>query len=462
MPQLNALLNIGGNALLLHQKAMTVTGNNIANVNTPGYTRQRLNITTRTPVQGSGGPMGYGAQAKGVERIQDKFVGVQLHNANAGLGRWEAQKSSLERAQFSFNETEGYGLNQALSEMWNAWRDLTLNPSGQTERVVLVTQAQFLADTVQTNYADLETVQDEIDTAIDTSVEEINRLTAEIADLNVRIIERETPGHEANEYRDRRDLAVKKLSNYLDISAFEDSEGRILVSTADGRVLVHAGSNFELSTQMNAQNHLDVYWNDSTGPTNISANIRDGKLRGWLDTRDTLIEGYKQDLDDLAQTLIAEVNGLHASGYGLDNSTGRDFFSGSGATDFEVHTDIVADETRVAASLTLGGVPGDNGNAIEIANLQHALTMSSNSATFDDFVNSLVSGIGHDVRRAGIYEEQQQATMEYVENYRESVSGVSLDEEMINLVKHQTAYDAAAKLVTTANEMLDTLLGLIR
>ena len=122
----------------------------------------------------------------------------------------------------------------------------------------------------------------------------------------------------------------------------------------------------------------------------------------------------------------------------------------------------MADETRVAASLTLGGVPGDNGNAIEIANLQHALTMSSNSATFDDFVNSLVSGIGHDVRRAGIYEEQQQATMEYVENYRESVSGVSLDEEMINLVKHQTAYDAAAKLVTTANEMLDTLLGLIR
>lgn len=462
MPQLNALLNIGGNALLLQQKALTVTGNNIANVNTPGYTRQRLNITTKTPVQSFDGPMGYGAQARGVERIYDKFVGVQLHNANSGLGQWEAQKSSLERAQFSFNETEGYGLNQALSEMWNAWRDLSLKPNGQTERVVLVTQAQFLADTVRTNYADLETVQDEIDTAIDTSVDEINRLTAEVADLNVKIIERETPGHEANEYRDRRDLAVKELSNYIDISAFEDSEGRVMVSTADGRVLVHAGSNFELSTQMNAQNHLDVYWNDSTGPTNISANIRDGKLRGWLDTRDTLIEGYKQDLNDLSQTLILEVNTLHGSGFGLDNSTGRDFFTGTGAADLDVHADIVADETRVAASLTLAGVPGDNGNAIEIANLQHKLTMSSNSATFDDFVDSLVSGIGHDVRRAEIYERQQASTMEYVENYRDSVSGVSLDEEMINLVKYQTAYDAAAKLITTADEMLDTLLGLIR
>jgi len=462
MPQLNALLNIGANSLLLQQKSITVTGNNIANVNTPGYTRQRLAIETATPVQGLDGPVGYGARARNVERVYDKFIGVQINHENAGLGRWEAQKNSLERAEFTFNETEGYGLNQAFSQMWNAWNDLSLKPSGMTERVVLVTQSQFLADTFRTNYQDLKNVQDEIDAAVQSAVDEINRLTTEIADLNVKIIARETPGNDASAYRDRRELATKELANLIEINSFEDSEGRVMISSANGRVLVQAGDSFDLSTQINAQNHLDVYWSDSTGATNISTQINSGKLKGWLEARDTDIEGYKQQLDDLALTLMQEVNIAHGGGFGLDDSTGRDFFSGSGAADIKVHDDIVADVTRVAAADSLAGVPGDNGNAIEIANLQHKLAMSGNSATFDDSVNSLISTVGHDVRRAEIYQRQQISTMEYVENYRESISGVSLDEEMINLVKYQTAYDAAAKLITTAGEMLDTLLGLVR
>lgn len=462
MSQLNSLLNIGGNALLLQQKALTVTGNNIANVNTPGYTRQRLIVETKTPVQTADGPMGYGARARGAERIYDKFVGVQINHENAGLGRWEARKAMLARAEFAFNESEGYGLNQALSEMWNAWRDLSLNPSGQTERAVLVTQARFLSDNIRTTHADLEDVQQEIDTAIETGVETVNRLTAEIADLNVKIIQRESTASDANEYRDRRDQAVKELSNLVEINAYEDSAGRVLVSTSSGRMLVQAGSSFELSTQVNGLGHLNLYWNDSTGATDITGEIDGGRLKGWLEARDTDIEGYMQKLDTLAQALMLEVNGAHSAGFGLDGSTGRDFFSGSGAADIVVDADIVADPNRVAAADTLAGVPGDNGNAIEIANLQHELTMSGSTATFDDFVNSLVSTVGHDVRRAEIYEGQQVSSLEYVENYRDSISGVNLDEEMINLVKHQTAYDAAAKLVVTVNEMLDSLLGLVR
>lgn len=462
MTDINALLNIGGNALLLQQKAISLTGNNIANVNTPGYSRQRLILGNNTPLQSAAGPMGYGVRAIGIERIYDQFVGIQLNNENANLGRWEAQKSSLERVEFIFNESAGYGLSQAMSEMFNAWRDLSLNPSGQTERVVLLSQAQFLTDTFRKTYGDLQSAQAEIDTAVENAVDDINRLAAEIADLNVTIVERETSGHTANDLRDRRDQAAKEMANLIDVETHEDSDGRVLVTVGSGRVLVDAGSSHNLSVQVNGSGHVDLYWPDDATAVNINSEIGGGKIKGWLEARDTKIDGYMQRLDTLAQTMMQEFNTLHGGGYGLDSSTGRDFFEGSGAQDIAVHADIVADVTRIAAADTLAGVPGDNGNAIEIANLQHKLTMSGGSATFDDFANALVSDVGHDVKQAGIYQSQEAGMMAHLENYRESISGVSLDEEMVNLVKFQAAFDAAAKLITTADELFETVLGLVR
>jgi len=462
MTDLFGVLNIGTSALLFQQRAINVTGNNIANVNTPGYSRQRLNIETGLPVDTGSGLIGTGVRSAGIERVYDRFLGVQLNEENANLGRWEAQQSMLERAEAVFDESEGYGLNQALSNFWDSWQDLTLNPSGQTERSVAAATSQTLADTIRQRYAELEQAQENIDASVEGAVDDINRLTAEIADLNQKIASTERTGVNANDYRDSRDQALKELSGIIAVNSYEDAEGQVAVSVGSGKPLVESGTTWQLSVQTNADGHTDIVWpNLNGGMVNITGEITAGKVGGWLQARDTKIEGYQNDLDALAQALMDEVNTLHAAGYGLDGTTGTDLFTGTGAVDMTLNPDILNDPNLIAASTALGGIPGNADNAIAINALRTRLTMNGATTTFDDAANTLVSRIGYDVQAAKASASNQADMMTYLENYRESVSGVSLDEEMVNLVKFQAAYDAAAKMISMADEMLDSLMSIV-
>jgi flagellar hook-associated protein 1 FlgK len=460
------LLSIGAGALLSQQRAISVTGNNIANVNTPGYSRQRLNMETNLPVDSPVGLVGFGVQTTTVERVYDRFLGVQVNNESANLGRWEAQKGSLEQVEVVFDESGGYGLNQALSDFWNSWQDLSMNPSGTVERSVVAAKSQALADTIRQKYADLVQSQADIDAAVKSGIEDINRLTAEIADLNRKIASTEADGTVmANDYRDSRDLALKQLSEIIGINSFEDSDGQVVVSVGSGRVLVESGVNYALTTATalppaaNA-GHDNIVWPNSTGATvNISGEITSGKMAGWLQARDTKIAGYMNNLDDLAETLSTAVNTLHTDGFDLYGDAGVDFFEGSGAIGMTVNPDILADANRIAAAATVGAVPGDASNAAAIAELRTALTMGG--GTFDDAANELVSQVGHDVQEAKTYQSHQTDMLAYLDNYRESVSGVNLDEEMVNLVKYQAAYNAAAKMITMGDDMLNTLMNMI-
>jgi len=457
MTQLFGLLSIGAGALLSQQRAISVTGNNIANVNTPGYSRQRLNMETNLPVDSPVGLVGFGVQTTTVERVYDRFLGVQVNNESANLGRWEAQKGSLERVEVVFDESGGYGLNQALSDFWNSWQDLSMNPSGTVERSVVAAKSQALADTIRQKYADLEQSQADIDAAVRSGIEDINRLTAEIADLNRKIASTESGGTvNANDYRDSRDLALKQLSEIIGINSFEDSDGQVVVSVGSGRTLVESGNNYAL-TPTDPPGHVGIEWPGTALP--ITSEITSGKMAGWLQARDTKIAGYMSRLDDLAQTLSTEVNAQHAAGYGLIGSHGDDLFSGSGAVDMAVNSVILNDYNRIAAASAAGAVPGDARNAAAIAELRTALTMSG--GTFDDAANDLVSQVGHDVQEAKTYQSHQTDMLAYLDNYRESVSGVNLDEEMVNLVKYQAAYNAAAKMITMGDDMLSTLMNMI-
>jgi flagellar hook-associated protein 1 len=469
MTQLFGLLSIGAGALLSQQSAMNVTGNNIANVNTPGYSRQRLNMQATLPLDTAAGPIGLGVQTTTVERMYDRFLGVQVNNENASLGRWEAQKGMLDQVEAVFDESDGYGLNQALSDFWSSWQDLSMNPSGTTERSVVAADSQTLADTIRQKYADLGQSQANIDAAVKSGVEDINRLTAEISDLNLKIGSIEVGGTaNANDYRDSRDLALKQLSEIIGINSYEDADGRVVVSVGSGRVLVESGNTYALTTATNADGHADIVWADSTGaPVNITAEISSGKMAGWLQTRDTKIAGYMNNLDELADTLATAVNTLHTAGFDRNGDAGTDFFEGSGAAHMAVNQAILADPNLIAAASAAADVPGDASNATAIADLRTALTMGGTAtapptSTFDDAVNALVSLVGHDVQEANTFQRHQADMVTYLDNYRESVSGVNLDEEMVNLVKYQAAYNAAAKMITMGDDMLTSLMNMIR
>jgi flagellar hook-associated protein 1 FlgK len=560
MTDIFSLLSMGGQALLTHQKAIYVTGNNITNVNTPGYSRERVTLEPGTPTQTASGSMGSGVRANEVERIYDRFLGVQINDESQSLGREEAYKDGVESVEAIFNETDGNGLSRAMSEFWNAWYDLANNPSGQAERVTLSAKGESLADTFNSKYADLVTQQQDVDARIQDAVDQINGLSQQVADLNQKIVEIEAGGQQAAAYRDQRDQVLKEMSSYIDINTIEDATGSVSVSVGSSRSLVDRNQVWQLDTQTNADGLEQVVWRDSSGNgQDITAQISGGKLNGWLDVRDNVIGDFRDRLDNLAQTLMDEVNGLHAAGFGLDGSTGNAFFSGAGtaggvmdsaltitaedgsrgnitvtlvgggtagsetvttdpatgniqvaiedgvstgaqiaaalesqaaihsavatspatpwtlgggsdtvtltggasAAGIEVNPDILDDVNRIAAASTAAGVPGDNSNAIAIAGLQQELLMEGGTATLDAYYQSLVSDSGTQVQRATAQYSHESDMMTYLENYRDSVSGVSLDEEMVNLMKSQNAYDAAAKLVSTADELMQTVLNMI-
>jgi flagellar hook-associated protein 1 len=461
MPNIYGLLDVGRTALAAQQQAIAVTGNNIANVNTPGYSRQQINLEQSEAVSSNGSLIGRGVQAnRQIERIYDQFIESQLVNEKQNYGRWETQKDGLAKVELLFDETSGYGINNALSNFWNSWQDLANNPTGQVERTTLVANSGFLSDTFNGMAEDLDKLQAESDTAVQNLVDEINPISEQIADLNIKIASIEGTGNTANQYRDKRDLLLKDLSEKIDINYFEDGNSFVHVMVGNGKPLVDNGNSWQLETQTNTTTGMqDVYWVDTAGNAqDITSEIEGGNLKGQLEVRDNYIPGYLSRLDDLAGEIITQVNSLHTSGYGADGvSTGYDFFSGTDARTISVSADIQGDSGLIAAAQAIDSV-GDARNAAAIADLQDAATMSGSS--FQDYYASLVSDVGSHAQESNVYYDYQDSMLTQMQSYREEVSGVSLDEEMVNLVKFQNAYAAAAKMVSTVDRLLDTLIGM--
>ncbi len=463
MPTINDLFSVGRLSLSAQQQALHVTANNIANANTEGYTRRRVNIEAGIPYASPIGYMGTGARATDIQRIRDNFIDARINSSKMEFGRWEAQKESLERVEILFNEASGVGLNSAMSGFWDSWQDLANNPSGTNERVIVTSQSELLATTLRTKRAELGTVQSNMNASIVTSLSEINAIAAQIEDMNQQIAVMEQSGFVANDHRDRRELALKSLAELIDFTSIEEPGGQVRVTLGDGNVLVGTPANpafGRLTTATNAGTGFDdIVWDAAPGVT-INGSISGGKLKGWLEIRDTVAAGYVSQLDALAADLIATVNARHAGGFDLNGNTGVAFFTGTSAADIALNPVLAADPSAVAAASDLAGVPGGNGNAISIGNLRAALTMNGGTATYDDYYNAMISNIGIKTAEAQFNHDFNQDALQQFENFRDSISGVSLDEEMINMVKFQQTYQASAKIITTVDEMLTTLMNM--
>jgi flagellar hook-associated protein 1 FlgK len=284
-----------------------------------------------------------------------------------------------------------------------------------------------------------------------------------IAELNRKVSQVEVTGHNANDFRDERDQLVFDLSKLIDIQSFEDGDGNINVMVGNGKPLVDGTATWDLSTADNG-GVQNVFWESSDGTSvDITGQLNSGELKGWIYTRDDAIDGYMSQLDTLAANVIQGVNDIHYNGTTLDtvNSTNVNFFTGTGVADIAVNSAIEANSDLIAAAGAGEGLPGGNSTAVAIANLQSAATMPGGS-TFDAYYNSLVGKVGADVQGANFNQAHQSTMVENLTQYRQEVSGVSLDEEMVNLIQFQQAYNAAAKLITTADEMVDTLMGMVR
>ncbi len=457
MTDINSILGIARMALLGQQAAIDITGRNIANADTEGYSRQRVTFSSLDSNYFSSGVAGVD-----IERIYDRYLEAQLNTALQASGQWESQQSGLERIEILFDESSESGLSERLNEFWNAWLDLSNEASGEVQRSQLLVRSQELCSLFNSIAANLSQIQRDANAVTGDTIDSINQITKQVADLNGQIRQAELEGRDANALQDTRAQLLRDLSSLVDMNTYENTDGTVSVAMGSGMPLVSNTDAFQLSTAAGVGSFQDdVVWLDSQGnATVITDQITSGELKGWLDIRDQTIPDIQTRLDSLAAGIIEEVNLLHASGIGLDG-TQNDFFTGSTAMDMAVNQVIADDVDKIAAADASGGLPGGNSIALAIADLQASLVMDEGTTDFGQYYSALVSDIGSALQTANTNMSYQSDVTANLATYRESVSGVSLDEEMVNLVKYQNAFEAAAQLINVADEMLETLVNMI-
>jgi flagellar hook-associated protein 1 FlgK len=451
-----SLLNTAKNWLLSHQAAINLTGSNITNVNTPGYTRQR-------PVFSSWGSIdiGTGVGIEKIERVYDRFLGVQINDKMHDLGYSEAKKGALEKVEIIFNESSGGGINELLNKFWSSWEDLSANPTGQVERDALVSASQNLASIFRSSSEELVSVQNYANTEIAGLIHQANGYISDIADLNKKIAAIKTGKGDANNLRDKRAEALKGLAEIFDFQHLEDSDGSVNVFLPNGMPLVMGDRTWELGVKANPANpsFYDVVFEDDP-VTVLNNTVTKGKLAGFIEIRDDKIANYLGDLDSLAASIIAEVNAQHQLGYDMNHNLGGDFFEpATEAKYMRVSTDIVADVNKIAASET---VNDDGGNAEFIGTFKDEFFMNNSTSTFNSYYASFVGKVGQDLADEERGLDHHTNLMNQLINKREGISGVSIDEEMTNLIRYQLGYNSAARLCNVADELIDTLLNLVR
>lgn len=675
MVGLNSLFDIARTALATSQQALTVTGHNVSNVNTPGYSRQEAVLTERPPLNGQPGMTGTGVQATSIRRYVDQFVNQQLTSSKQSLGKLSVDRDELFRLQSIFADSNGQGVGASLNDFFAGLQDVSTSPGELPARSVLLAKASQLSSSLNQAASDLGTAKQSLNFQITQTITEINSLSKQLAELNGKIVTAEVSGQNANDLRDQRDLALNELAQRIDVTSIENSTGSLTIFAARGQVLVEGDAQRSLAAVPTAANDGFVEVGYSTGGTrtvSLDGQIVSGRLRSLLDLRDTTVAGLQDKFDRIASTLSNTVNILHRQGYGLDGSTGRDFFSppsvtakanagnqgtatiGTGsitanslltAHDYEIRfssatayaivdtttgstirgnysgtaitapstagplsivtgtndtltvsvdgvasgtitlagaaspgqaytsgaalaqelqTKINADATLQAAGVTasvsfdtttnrfvitsngtsstsavnvtggtartgLGllsgtstaasgtysapatlvfdglsvtlagtpagndvfrvnsyqgaaanltvaltdpamiaasssrtGVPGNNDTVLQLVALQHASFSSLNNGTLTDAYRSAAANLGVAAQTADRDLTAQQVLSDQIETFRAQVSSVSIDEELINLVKFQRAFEAASRLVQTTSDLFDTLLSLKR
>jgi len=460
MGDIGRVLNTTREAILSNLTALNVTGNNIANVDTPGYSRLRPTFGSIGVIDSSHEQGQFGVKITDIQRLYDKYLEAQMVQQEQGVGYNNAQMDVLNRVEGIFNESTGGGINELLSKFWDSWSQLSANPTGITERDSLISVSQSLASMFREKANELISIQSDTNNLISDNVTELNKDLDSMVDLNTKIVETEISGGSAASARDQRAELLQKISQIIDVNYYEEANGSLNIFISNGRSLVEGTNAWKLDVSPNPanSNYYDVFFQDTPGVA-INDRLQGGKLAGLLDVRDNKVAGYLNDLDNMASTIITEVNAQHSSGYDLNGNVGGDFFSTTStlAKDMQVDPAIIADVRKVAASAT---VNSDGDNASSINSIKDSLLMAVGTSTIDNFYQTVTARVGNDVANAKLSLDHQTAIANQVQSERDAVSGVSLDEEMLNLIKYQAAYNAAGRLAAIVNTMMGTLINL--
>jgi flagellar hook-associated protein 1 FlgK len=327
-----SVLDIARSALSAQQYGVEVTGHNIANVNTPEYSRQNPIISGREPAKYGGLLFGRGVDVDTIVRTTDKFVEKQLILEKSSMSLSQEMENYMRILEGLFNESSGTSISSLISDFWNLWHDISNNPSGISERTALYEHSSLLSGQFNALYQDLTRLETDLTNAVSTGIGKVNQIADEIAILNDQIVRLESDGSNANDLRDKVNARISELSEYLDVQTFEQENGSITVATARGCILVHGKDSFDL--KLGGTDGDRVQWENSSGSTvDITNYLTNGQFGGWLEMRDGIVAKYKLDLGAVAKEFVWSVNQQHSQGVGLEafsTATGTSAVSDTG------------------------------------------------------------------------------------------------------------------------------------
>lgn len=529
--------NIARSGLFASQRALNITGHNISNANTEGYSRQRLDIRQASPMllPNGQGMLGTGVETENITQIRNEFLDFKYRGEHMTYGEWESKFNTLDNIQAIFNEPSDSGIQTVLDQFFSSLHELSKTPESLTTRSLVRQRGIALATNLNHMSAQFDKLQRDTDFEITTTVDEVNGYSEQIRKLNESIYKAELDGSKANDLRDQRNLLVDKLSKLVNVDYYEDNQNRFHV-LVNGKTLVsHLRNNKlkyeERSSKLNpcdAENLHNISWEDGSTfePTT-------GKIKGLIDMRDNIsgndkgIPYYMERLNEFADTFAEELNSVHKSGYDLDGNSGVYFFTINGMSTAEYKNHlltkgldggaaeevVVADidaaraalETKIgadpakykyktvkeidgkfyivdkvsASELTLSkdiqdsdnglnkiaasdkndpDLPGNGENALAMVDIRHDTDLFGTGSP-EDFVKSLISNLGVDTQAAERMKDNQVVLLNQVETNRQSISGVSLDEEMTNMIKFQHSFNANSRMITAMDEMIETIIN---
>lgn len=568
-------LNLGYKGVAAQQRALDVTGHNIANANTEGFSRQRAVMVTDMPMYTPNGYIGSGVDIINVERIRDKFLDQQFRNESNNKGYWDLTFNTYTKIEDILNEPIDGSLRKSMDDFWSAWQDLSKDPESAAIRTTVIQKGITAADSFNHLYDQMALLKEDIGFNLQNKVSDVNSLSTRIADINLQIIRSESDGRMANDFRDQRDLLVEELSKIVNIDITEDNRGGMNIFVG-GQALVYTTTYNTIQSTPRADGMFDVKWANGS-----DFQAKNGEMKALIDARDVVVDSYIGQLNTAAKAFAEMTNSVHQSGFGLggDTDTGIPFFTIPGqtvgspgrsvgdatwgafdpvittqgnstelngvnivfatgatstnwdagtstltitddwansdfteselqdminqqletagftekiflnmgsansaeivdtnfaiagganpsadfsASNISVNPDLIDDVSKVAAAKYSVANPqngiGDNGNALKLAQIKYDKS-AINGFTVDDYYRSMIGDIGINANKAKSMANNQELLVSQINTQREYVMGVSLDEEMTNMIQFQQAYNSSARFLTTVDEMLDVLVN---
>lgn len=487
-------MEIAKTGLSVSQRALNLTGHNIANADTKGYTRQRIIQSSIEPNSGisrisrvDAASIGGGVDVALVDQIRSDYIDRQYRGENATLGRYNTRAEELEYVETILDELSDSSVSAAMADFFDSISELSGNAANRELRTNVQQNALKMIETFHHYSTALTDLQDTYNESMNVAVNEINDLLTSIASYNQQVYSYELSGSKANDIRDKRNVLLDELSGLINISYHENAQGHLIVNCEGVELVNHTDAATlearpELTGVVSGQpDHYEIYIKKMDGTESVF-NYTSGKLSAYKDLRDgnssdtVGIPYILSSINKLARSLAKEFNAVHATGWTmpsdtLTSQTGINFFDVPAggydditAGNLALSAELLADVNYIAASdqpidLSAGSTQkGNNIVILKLAGLSER-TDIPDVGSFEDFLNSTVVEVGIESSSAIALANSQKAIMDNLNERRQSVSGVSLDEEMVQMITYQHSYAAASRILTAMDEALEVLIN---